>query len=91
MTQPRPAAGWLGSARRSARPAAQLLFGAPGQLHQRAERALDHVRRVVRLAGEFLALPPDGALALVDFAEAGLAQPTRQPGAGIAPARCRHS
>jgi hypothetical protein len=51
-------------------------------LRERRERALHHLGRVVRLAGEVFVLPPERALALVDLTEAGLAEPGRQPRAG---------
>lgn len=72
-------------------PGAQLRLGSTGQVCERAERALDHVRRVPRLPGEVGVLPPEGALSLVDLAEPGLAQPAGQPRSGVTPPRGGHA
>src|SRR6188508_3751663 len=69
----------------------QLGLGGARKPRECPERALDDVGRVVRLTRQVLVLPPERLLAVVDLAEAGLAEPLREPRAGVAPARGRHA
>src|SRR5919198_1194166 len=72
-------------------PGAQLVLVGAGELRQRVERALQDVGGVVRLDGEVAPLPPERPLAFVALVEARLAEPAREPGAGVAPAGGRHA